>query len=103
MTLSPQAAGDAIFLEAVKEAPESGFSGLYLTASAWLLRRQTSGPAPKASIPESGPCVSLHFLSLANIFLGQSSIAQEESGCESVFEDTGCHTGVNLVKGTLQL
>ena len=55
MTLSPQEAGDAIFLEAVKEAPESGFSGLYLAASVWFLRRQTSGPALKASIPQSGP------------------------------------------------
>ena len=80
MTLSPQKAGDAIFLEVVKEAPESGFSGLYLAASVWLLRCQTSGPALKASIPQSGPYVSLHFLSLLTTFLRHTATAREEAG-----------------------
>ena len=70
VTLSPQAAGDTIFLGGRKVSPRSVFSGLYLTAGVWLLRCQTFRPAPKASIPESGRCVSLHFPSLANTFLG---------------------------------
>lgn len=37
-----------------------GFSGLYpLPSKCVLFRRQTSGPAPRASIPKSGPHVSL--------------------------------------------
>ena len=51
-------------------------------------------PALRASIPESGLCVSLHVLSLANTFVGQSNTVHEESGCKSVFEEDGCHTGV---------
>ena len=75
-------------------APESGYSGLYLTASAWLLRCQTSGPAPRASIPESGSCVSLHFPSLAKTFLGQCGPSHGEGGCRGVSERSGSHTGV---------
>ena len=81
-------------LEAEMAAQESAYLGLYLTASAWLLRRQTSGPAPKASIPESGPCVSLHFLSLANTFLGQRGPSHGEGGCRGVSERFRSHTGV---------
>ena len=81
-------------LEEGKAAPESVFSHLYLAASVWRLRRQTSRPAPTASVPESGPCVSLHFLSLGNTFLGQNSPAHGEGGCGSVSEGVGCHAGV---------
>ena len=81
-------------LEERKAAPESVFSHLYLAASVWRLRRQTSRPAPTASVPESGPCVSLHFLSLGNTFLGQNSPAHGEGGCGSVSEGVGCHAGV---------
>lgn len=91
MTLSPQVAGDAIFLEAVKEAPESGFSGLYLAASAWLLRHQTSGPALETSIPQSGLYVSLHFPRLVKTFLGQYGSAYGERGCDSVSEGARSH------------
>ena len=69
-------------------------SGLYLTATVLLLRRQTSRPAPRASTPESGLCVSLYIPSLANTFLGQSGAAHEEEGCGSVSEGAGCHAGV---------
>ena len=41
-------------------------------------------PAPRASIPKSGPCVTLHFPSLANTFLGQRSTARGEGGFGSV-------------------
>ena len=98
MTLSPQTAGDAIFLEVVKEAPESGFSGLYLAASVWLLRCQTSGPALKASIPQSGPYVSLHFLRLIKTFLGQCSSAHGERGCRSVSEGARSHFEVTWLR-----
>ena len=74
--------------------PQRVFSGLYLAASVSLLRRQTSRPTPRASIPELGPCVSLHFPSLANTILGQSGPAHEEAGCGSVSEGAGCHTVV---------
>ena len=103
VTLSMQKADKAIFLGRRKGIHRDFVFRPLFAASVSLLRCQTSRPRLRFSIPESGPYVSLHFLRLANIFLGQSSIAQEESGCESVFEDTGCHTGVNLVKGTLQL
>ena len=53
-----------------------------------------SSSAQRASIPESGPCVSLYFLSLANTFLGQRSPAREEAGCRSVCEGAGCHAVV---------
>ena len=69
--LSLQVAGDAIFLGGRKGSPESGFSGLYHTASVWPLRRQTSGPAPRASNLESGSDACLHNASLENIVLGQ--------------------------------
>ena len=69
--LSLQMAGDAIFLGGRKGSPESGFSGLYHTASVWPLRRQTSGSAPRASNLESGSDACLHNASLENIVLGQ--------------------------------
>ena len=73
--------------------PQSVFRSLF-AASVLLLRRQTCRPAQRASIPESGLCVSLHILSLANTFLGQSSAAHEEQGCRSVSEGARCHAGV---------
>lgn len=94
VTLSMQKADKAIFLGRRKGIHRDFVFRPLFAASVSLLRCQTSRPGLRVSIPESGPYVSLHFLRLANIFLGQSSIAQEESGCESVFEDTGCHTGV---------
>ena len=69
--LSLQVAEDAIFLGGRKGSPESGFSGLYPTASVWPLRRQTSGPAPRASNLESESDACLHNVSLENIVLGQ--------------------------------
>ena len=87
MTLSMQEPGKAIFLQGKEGSPRE-FSGLYLAESIWLLRCQISRPI----LPESGPCVSLHLLSLANTFLGQSGIAHEEAGCGSVSEGAGCHT-----------
>ena len=69
--LSLQVAGDAIFLGGRKGSPESGFSGLYHTASVWPLRRQISRPAPRASNLESGSDACLHNASLENIVLGQ--------------------------------
>lgn len=79
-------------------APESGFSGLYLAASVWLLRCQTSRPALRASIPDSGPCVSLHSQNLENTFLGQLGPTFEEGGCGSVSEGAGCHAGVTWLR-----
>ena len=64
--------------EAGKAVPESWFSGLCRAASVWLLRQQTSGPAPRASIPESGLGVCLQSASLTNTFLGQRSPAHGE-------------------------
>lgn len=78
-------------LEKGKEAPENGFSDLFLTASAWLLRRQTSGPALEASIPQSGLYASLHFPRLVKTFLGQYGSAHGERGCDSVSEGTRSH------------
>ena len=72
--------------------PQSVFRSLF-AASVLLLRRQTCRPAPRASIPESGPCVSLRIPSLANTFLGQSGAAHEEEGCRSASE-VGCHDGI---------
>ena len=57
-----------------RQAQTVGFQAS-CAASVWLLRCQTSGPAPRASIPESGPGVCLHSASLANTFLGQCSPA----------------------------
>ena len=65
---------------------ESVFSGLYLAATVSLLRYQTSRPALRTQIPESGPCVSLYFPSLADTFLGHSGTSHEEAGCGSVSE-----------------
>ena len=96
-------AGDAIFLGGRKGSPESGFSGLYHTASVWPLRRQTSGPAPRASVPESGPRVSRHSARLANTFLGQRGPAHGEGGCGSASDGAGCHAGVTWLKGTWHL
>ena len=88
VTLHLQEAGKVIFLKEGKASTESVFSGLYPAASVWLLR-QTSSPAQRASIPESGPCVSLYFPSLANAFLGQRGPAREGAGCGSVCEGPG--------------
>ena len=74
------------------------FSGLYLAASISLLRHQTSRPTPRASIPESGLCVSVHIPSLVNTFLGHSGTTHEESGHGSVSGKTGCHTGVTRLR-----
>ena len=76
-------------LEQGKADRKSVFSGLYLAANVWLLRRQTSRSPLRASNPESRPCVSLHFLSLANIFLGQRGPTQGDAGCWSVSEGAG--------------
>ena len=78
-------------LEAEMAASESAYLGLYLTASAWLLRRQTSGPALEASIPQSGLYASLHFPRLVKTFLGQYGSAHGERGCDSVSEGTRSH------------
>ena len=63
-------------------------------ASVWLLRHQTSRPAPRASIPESGPGVCLPSASLASTFLGQRGPAHGEGGCGSASDGAGCHAGV---------
>ena len=94
VTVSLQMAGDTIFLGGRRAAPESGFPGLCRAASVSLLRHQTSGPAPRASIPESGPGVCLHSASLANTFLGQSDPANGEGGCGNASEGARCHDGV---------
>ena len=83
-----------------KEAPENGFSDLFLTASAWLLRRQNSRPGLRASILKSGPCVSLHFLSFANTFLGQCCPTHGEGGCGSVSEGPRSHAGFTWLMAT---
>ena len=41
---------------------------------------------------KSRQCVSLHFLSLINSFLGHTATAHEDAGCGSVFESAGCYT-----------
>ena len=66
-----------------RQARECVFRAL-LAAGVRLLRGQTTKPAPRASIPKSGPCVTLHFPSLANTFLGQRSTARGEGGFGSV-------------------
>ena len=76
-------------LEQGKADRESMFSGLYLATNVWLLRCQTSRSPLRASNLESRPCVSLHFLSLANIFLEQCGPAQGDAGCWSVSEGAG--------------
>ena len=86
VTLHLQEAGKVIFLKEGKASTESVFSGLYLAATVSLLRYQTSRPALRTQIPESGPCVSLYFPSLADTFLGHSGTSHEEAGCGSVSE-----------------
>ena len=80
VTLSTQETGKAIYLGGRKGRRENVFSRL----SSQLLRGQTTKPAPRASIPKSEPCVTLHFPSLANTFLGQHSTAHREGGFGSV-------------------
>ena len=46
---------------------------------------------PRIWIPELGQCVSLHFSSVLNTFLGHSVTAHEEAGFESVSGNTVCH------------
>ena len=94
MTLSMQEPGKTIFLGRRKGIHRDFVFRPLFAASVSLLRCQTSSPGLRVSIPQSGLYVSLYFPRLANIFLGQSSIAQEESGCGSVSEGTRCHTGV---------
>ena len=94
VTLSTQETGKAVFLGGRKGIHREWVFRPLFAASVLLLRRQTSRPAPRASAPESGPCVSLYILSLANTFLGQSGTAHEEEGCGSVSEGAGCHAGV---------
>ena len=93
VTISPQTAGDAIFLGGRRAAPESGFPGLCRAASVSLLRYQTSGPAPRALIPESGPCVCLHSASLANTFLGQSNLPMGKEAAGMRLRGPGAMTG----------
>ena len=57
------------------------------------------GPAPRASIPQSVPCVCLHFPSLASTFLGQRSPAHGEGGWGCMSEGAGCHAGVTCSRG----
>ena len=83
VTLSTQETGKAIYLGGRKGRRENVFRAL-LAAGVWLLRGQTTKPAPRASIPKSGPCVTLHFPSLANTLLGQRSTARGEGGFGSV-------------------
>ena len=94
VTLSTQKTGKAIFLGGRKGIHRECVFRPLFAASVLLLRRQTCRPAPRASIPESGPCVSLRIPSLGNTFLGQSGAAHEEEGCRSVSEASGCHAGV---------
>ena len=86
-------------LEERKAAPESVFTPVSCS-KCLRLRRQTSRPAPMASVPESGPCVSLHFLSLENTFLGQNSPAHGEGGCGSVSEGPRSHAGFTWLMAT---
>ena len=69
-------------------------------ASVWLLRHQTSGPSPRASIPKSGPGVCLHSASLANTFLGQRNPVNGEGGCGNASEGAGCHARVTWPRVT---
>ena len=69
-------------------------SMFHASGSKCFARCQTPRPGLKASLPESGTCFSLYFRTIANTFLGQNNTAYEESGCRSVSEETGCHTGV---------
>ena len=78
VTLSMQETGKAIFLGGRKGIHRECVFRPLFAASVLLLRRQTCRPAPRASIPESGLCVSLRILSLANIFLGQSGAAMRK-------------------------
>ena len=94
VTLSTQETGKAIFLGGRKGIHRECVFRPLFAASLLLLRCQTCGPAPRTSIPESGPCVSLHIPSLANTFLGQRGAAHEEESCGSVSEGAGCHAGV---------
>ena len=57
VTLSTQETGKAIYLGGRKGRRENVFRAL-LAAGVWLLRGQTTKPAPRASIPKSGPCVT---------------------------------------------
>lgn len=84
-------------MEEGKSYTECVFRPLF-AASVLLLRCQTCRPAPRTSIPESGPCVSLHIPSLANTFLGQRGASHEEEGCGSVSEGARWHAGVTWLR-----
>ena len=94
MSLSMQESGKAIFLGGRKGIQRHCIFGLLIGSKCFASPISTYRPALRASIPESRLCVSLHVLSLANTFLGQSDTVNEESGCKSVSEEAGCHTGV---------
>ena len=94
VTISPPEAGDAIFLGGRKGSHRECVFRSLSHSRYWLLNCQTSRPALSASVARSGPCVSLHFLSVANTSLGQHGPAHGEGGFGSVSEEVGCHAEV---------
>lgn len=96
MTLSTETGSD---LSWRKEGRRGCVSGL----SSQLLRGQTTKPAPRASIPKSEPCVTLHFPSLAKSFLGQRSTAHGEGGFGSVSHHSRVPCWGHLAEGTWHL
>ena len=94
VTLSPQAAGNAIFLGGRKGSPrELVFRPLSCNQ---CVAPQTPDlqACSRASIPESEPGVCLQSASLSNTFLGQCSPAHGEGGSGSASEGARCHAGV---------
>ena len=94
MTLSTQNAGKAMFLQgSIGINRECVFRPLSIR-NCIASKTWDSRSAQMTWLPEWGHCISLHFPSLVNTFLGHTRSAHEKAGCGSVSESAGCHTVV---------
>ena len=93
VTLSTQETGKAIYLGGRKGRPENVFSGPS-SQLGFGSSGQPTKPAPRASVPRSGPCAAYTFQALQTHF--QVSVAlpvgKETSGVYQ--HHSGCHAGV---------
>ena len=94
VTFRKQETGKTIFLRGRKVIHRECVFRPLFAASVLLLRHQSCRLALRASIAESGLCVSLHFPSIADTFLGWSSASHEK-------EASGvCLSGLSAMLGS---
>ena len=98
VTLSMQDTRKDIFLRGRKGIQTECVFRPLLAGTVAVLRCENTRAGLRAQIPESGLCVSLHFLSLSNTFQDHTSTAHEDSGCGRVSESSGRHTVVTLLR-----